>query len=72
MLSDRRGKGLAAHSLNPSFFLHVNFSLECSGARLSDGGARWGEGSAGRWSDWDSSGRLTPSAEMLRPSIFSC
>lgn len=33
MLSDRRGKGLAAHSLNPSFFfLHVNVSLECSGA----------------------------------------
>lgn len=47
MLSDRRGKGLAAHSLNPSFFLHVNFSLECSGARLSDGGQGGARGQPG-------------------------
>lgn len=44
MLSDRRGKGLAAHSLNPSFFLHVNFSLSAAapGVRLSDGGGQGG------------------------------
>lgn len=49
MLSDRRGKGLAARSLNPLFFA---CKLQAGGAaapgvRLSDGGGPWGQPGAG-------------------------